>query len=105
MQDPDPGLQLRLPGESHNTGIDLAADRRLQHAKRGSLLFPRLHSGLLVLRVAAEHVALPHRLRVEATWLDMAPLAAVANVDHSAHLDTEMRASRGHGETLRGADV
>lgn len=35
----------------------------------------------------------------------MAALAAVTDLDHAAHLDTQVRASRVHGETIRGADV
>lgn len=86
MQDPDSGLQLRVSGESHDTSVDLAADRRLRSSQQRSMFLPRHHSGLPVLRIATAE--LPQRLCVEAVCLGVAALAAVADLDHPAHLDT-----------------
>lgn len=103
MQDPDSGLQLCVSGESHDSGVDLAADRCLRTPQQRSVLLSRHHSGLSVLRIATAE--LPQRLCVKAVCLGVAALAAVADLDHPAHLDTQVRASRGHGEAIRGADV
>lgn len=67
------------------------------------MLLPRHHTRLSVLRLAAAE--LPQRIRVEAICLGMAAVVVVADLDHPTHLDAEMRASRGHGEALRRADV
>lgn len=103
MQDPDSGLQLRVSGKSHDTGVDLVADRRLRSSQQRSMLLPRHHSGLPVLRIAT--AKLPQRLRVEAVCLGVAALAAVADLDHPAHLDAQVRAAGSHGEAIRGANV
>lgn len=103
MQDSNPRFQLRVPGESHDTGVDLAADRRMRPPQQRSVLLPWYHTGLSILRVAAAE--LPQRFRVEAVCLGMVAMAIVTNLDYLAHLDAKMRASRGHGEALRRADV
>lgn len=103
MQDPDPRFQLRVPCKSHDTSVDLAIDRRMWSSQQRSMFLSRHHTGLSVLRVTAAE--LPQRFRVEAICLGMAAVAVVADLDHPAHLDAQMRASRGHGEALRRADV
>lgn len=75
----------------------------MRPSQQRSVLFPRHYTGLSVLRVAA--AKLPQRFRVEAVCLGMAAMAVVADLDHPAHLDAQMRASCGHGEALRRTDV
>lgn len=103
MQDSDSGLQLCVSGESHDTSVDLAADRRLRSSQQRSVLLPWHYSGLLVLRVTTTELS--QRLCVEAICLGMVALVAVADLDHPAYLDTQVRASRCHGEAIRGANV
>jgi len=103
VQNPDSRLQLRISSESHDTSIDLAADRRVRSSQQRSMLLPWHHTGLSVLRLAAAE--LPQRVRVEAICLGMAAVAIVADLDHPAHLDAQVRASRGHGEAFRCANV
>lgn len=103
VQDFDPGFQLCIPGESHYTGVDFTTDRCLWSSQWRPLLLPWHHPGLSVLRVAAS--VLPQWLCIEAIRLGMVALASLADLDHPAYLDAEVRASRRHGETFRGADV
>lgn len=103
MQDPDTGVQLRVPSEPDDTSVDILVDRRLWLAEWRSMHFPRHHPRLSLLRVTA--TVLPQRLRVETVRLGVAALATVANVDYLACLDPEMRTSRLHGEALCHAHV
>lgn len=103
MQNSDTGFQLCLPGESNDPRIHILVDRRLWLEKRRSLHISRHDPVLFILRVAT--FALPQRFRIEAVRLGMAAVVAVANLDYSARLDAEMRASRCHGETVRRSYV
>ena len=103
MQNSDTGFQLRVPGESNDSSVHILVDCRMWLEKRRSLHISRHDPVLFVLRVAA--LAFPQRFRVEAVRLGMAVVVAVANLDHPARLDAEMRASRCHGETVRRSYV
>ena len=93
------GFQLRFPRQPDDPGHHFTLDCLLRFANWQSVHVCRCHSTLLVLGLPQRRF--PHRGYYQPIRLGLAPLALIANLDYSPHLDAEMRTFGHHRKVIR----
>ena len=99
VQDSHPGLQLCISGEPDYSGDHLSVDRFLRTAHRQSVHVYQRHPALPLLGLPERRLF--DRSHPQPIRLGVAAVAAVANVDHAAHLDAQVRTSGHDREAVR----
>lgn len=95
----NPGFQLRFPSKLDHSSYNFSLDCLLRLADWQSVHVFWHYSTLFVLGLSQRRF--PYRSHHQSIRLGLAPLAPVTDLDHIAHLDSEMRTFGSHREIVR----